>query len=134
MWLIGCSYLRPQKYTVLFHVSLLKKYKVKDNKIHSDPPNFWEVQTREPEATLQRGIIRRGNRAVTQLLIKWKEDKSEATWEDAQKIKAKFLSFDLAGEVTLKGGLSGAFLQFPSSSGQLYRSVGLDSFSSKIII
>lgn len=105
----------PAKIHNVFHISHLKKYKGKDDKKHSDLPISWEVQMKEPDAILERRMIRKGNRAVTQLLIKWKENKSKATWKNAKMIKVKFLSFDLATKVTLKGGgLSGSSLRGPS--------------------
>lgn len=70
---------------------------------------------KESDAILERRMIRKGNRAVTQLLIKWKENKSKATWENAKMINVKFPSFDLATKITLnRGGLSGSSLQGPS--------------------
>lgn len=50
-------------------------------------------------------MVKRGNRVVTQLLIKWKGEKPiDATWEDFQFNKEKFSDFDLIVEIVLKGG------------------------------
>lgn len=67
----------------VFYVSQLKQYEGKAVQVQCDPPSFWEVRTKEPEAVLDRRMIKRGNQAITQVLIKWKEeDTMDATWEE----------------------------------------------------
>lgn len=87
--------------------------------VNADPPSFWEVESTESESMLERRMVKKGNRAVTQWLIKWKgEDIAEATWEDAQFIREKFSKMNLAGRVVLKGeGMSGSRATPPSASG-----------------
>lgn len=103
----------------VFHVSQLKKYEGSSAMMHSDPPLFWEQTPAEPEAILERRVVKNGNKAVTQWLIKWKgEEVTEATWEDAQVICEKFPQIDLVGEVVLKeGGVSGSRAAPPSVGG-----------------
>lgn len=93
----------------VFHVSQLKRYEVRSVVIQSDPPAFWEAIPKEPEAILERRMVKKGNRAVTQWLIKWKnQEVTKTTWKEAASIREKFPSFDLADEVALKeGGMSG---------------------------
>lgn len=41
------------------------------------------MKPKEPELVLDRRVIMRGNRPVSQILIKWKEEETvDATWED----------------------------------------------------
>lgn len=58
----------------------------------------------EPEDVLKRRMVKRGNRTVTQVLIKWKgKDVTDTTWEDFQLLKERFPRFNLAGEVASQG-------------------------------
>lgn len=67
----------------VFYVSQLKWYEGKAMQVQCDPPSFWKVRAKEPEAVLDRRMIKRGNQAITQVLIKWKEeDTMDATWEE----------------------------------------------------
>lgn len=89
----------------VFHVSQLKRYEGKTVTVQFDPPSFWKKEPAKPESIVERRIVRKGNKAAAQWLIKWKgEDITEATWEDAQSICEKFPQIDLADEVILKGG------------------------------
>lgn len=41
------------------------------------------MKSKEAEMILERRMVKRGNRVVTQILIKWKVEKAlDATWED----------------------------------------------------
>lgn len=95
-----------------FHVSQLKRYKGKLVQIQCDLPSFWEMKAKEPKSILERRMIKQGNCAVMQVLIKWKnEDVLDATWEDFQVMKEWFPGFNLAVEVeSRKGGVSGSLL------------------------
>lgn len=78
--------------------------------IHSNPLSFWEFKPKEPESILERRMVKRGNKAVTQVLFKWKgKDREDATWEEFWAMKKRFPTFNLRVEVVLKrGGLSGS--------------------------
>lgn len=103
----------------VFHASQLKKYEGREMRMQCDPPSFWEIHPKEPEAILEQRMVKRGNRAVTRVLIKWmREEAIDATWEDYSVINAKFPAFDLLDEVRFKGeGVSGASLQGPTTKG-----------------
>lgn len=103
----------------VFHISQLKKYKGQHVNIQSDTPMFWEIQPKMPEKILERRMIKRGNRAITQVLIKWLgEDRADATWEDFLVIKQKFPDFNLVAEIVLEdGGVSGFYLMVLASQG-----------------
>ncbi|CAA7028426.1 unnamed protein product [Microthlaspi erraticum] len=78
----------------VFHVSLLK-LRVGDVVISTQLPNaISDVLTKEPERILERRTVKRHNRAVTEVLVKWtNEDESEATWEYLLDLTQKYPSF-----------------------------------------
>lgn len=70
-----------------------KRYEGKHaHQVQNDLPSFWELKPKESTAILERRrMIKRGNHAVTQVLVKWKgEEEADATWEDFQLMKEKF--------------------------------------------
>lgn len=81
----------------VFHVSLLKKCEGNALLLSGDLSFSWETEPKKPEKILDRRMVKRNNRAVSQLLIQWKgRDRIETTWEDAKAIPEKFSSFTLA--------------------------------------
>ncbi|KAM3269489.1 putative protein isoform X1 [Capsicum chacoense] len=81
------------------HVSLLKRcYKVPFSitcppTVELDNPNC-----PHPEAALQRRMVKKGNKAVAQVLVKWLDLPTDAaTWEFVDVLKARFPSFDPRG-------------------------------------
>ncbi|XP_070045796.1 uncharacterized protein [Nicotiana tomentosiformis] len=78
------------------HVSLLKKYHVIPDHI-SYPPvvDIADPQCPEPELVLQRRMVKRENKAVAQVLVKWQGILADdATWEYYTKLKIQFPHFD----------------------------------------
>ncbi|KAH0696226.1 hypothetical protein KY290_013581 [Solanum tuberosum] len=60
----------------------------------------------EPRCILERRMIKKGNKAVAQLLIHWKNmSKEQATWEDFHVIKTRFPSFFLEDKEVSKEGV-----------------------------
>nr|KYP46499.1 hypothetical protein KK1_031904 [Cajanus cajan] len=54
-----------------------------------------ETIVKEPEAIIDRMIVKRGNCAATMVLIKWKHQLvEEATWEFPYDLKKKFPNFN----------------------------------------
>lgn len=53
----------------VFHVSQLKKFEGKELRVQYDPPLFWKMKIKAPEIILDRRLITRRNRPVTQVLI-----------------------------------------------------------------
>lgn len=54
-------------------------------------PSYWEVAEKKQERIMERRIVRRGNRLVSQVLVKWRNaDESEANWEDFHVLKGKY--------------------------------------------
>jgi hypothetical protein len=54
-----------------------------------------------PEAILDRRLVKKGNSATAQGLIKWETIPAEAaTWEDLSNLKKRFPSFDAWGQAS----------------------------------
>lgn len=94
----------------IFHVSQLKRNEGMAVQIQCDPPSFWEVKAKEPESILERRMVKRGNCAVIEVLIKWKnEDVLDATCEDFQLMRKRFPGFNIMAKVKFRnGGMSGS--------------------------
>lgn len=80
-----------------FHVSQLKKccaVPMSFNHppvLHLSSPFF-----PEPESVLDRRMVKRGNKAVGQVLIKWTDlDAAQATWEFVSELHTRFPDFDV---------------------------------------
>uniref|UniRef100_M1BG77 1-aminocyclopropane-1-carboxylate oxidase homolog n=1 Tax=Solanum tuberosum TaxID=4113 RepID=M1BG77_SOLTU len=96
----------PVAYTLLFpdsvkihptvHVSLLKKcYEVPSLVTYPPTTDLANPHCSDPEAILQRRMVKKGNKAVTQVLVKWKDLSADAaTWEYSNILKTRFPSFD----------------------------------------
>ncbi|XP_077215876.1 uncharacterized protein LOC143850517 [Tasmannia lanceolata] len=80
----------------VFHVSLLKKKLGSHSVALVDLPhvdNEGRVRL-EPVAILDRKMVKRGNRAVTQVLVQWSNTYPEdATWEYLRDLQQQFLDF-----------------------------------------
>ncbi|XP_070032730.1 uncharacterized protein [Nicotiana tomentosiformis] len=78
------------------HVSLLKKCHVIPDHI-SYPPvvDIADPQCPEPELVLQRRMVKKGNKVVAQVLVKWQGIPAhDATWEYYNELKIRFPHFD----------------------------------------
>lgn len=53
----------------VFHVSQLKKYHGQVEKICNEVPVLWEQAEKEPAKILGRRMVKKGNRAVSQVLV-----------------------------------------------------------------
>lgn len=67
-----------------FHVSQLKKcYQLPSEISHPPVLNLSSPYCPQPQKVLDRRMIQKGNKAVTQVLIQWEQlTPAEATWED----------------------------------------------------
>lgn len=87
-----------------FHVSLLKKLYGPIPPSVGLPTNYPDQQPPEPKALIDRRTIKRHNHAVTEWMIKWKNNGAEnATWELAEKIEQQFPNFDPWGQGSNQG-------------------------------
>ncbi len=81
----------------VFHVSQLKQGVPKTEKLSTVEPVVGQdgQLMAQPEKILNRRMVPKGNRAITQVLVTWSNLKpEEATWEDYWKLKKQFPSFD----------------------------------------
>ncbi|XP_070015839.1 uncharacterized protein [Nicotiana sylvestris] len=96
----------PVAYTLLFppsvkihptvHVSLLKKcHAVPDQIAYPPTIDIANPHCPNPEAILQRHMVKKGNKAVGQVLVKWSGLSADhATWEYFNVLKTRFPHFD----------------------------------------
>lgn len=74
----------------VFHMSLLKRFVGKNINSSIEVPYIWEVKERQPEEILDRRVVKRNNRIVSQVLVKWKGAHVEdATWEDYHTVASR---------------------------------------------
>ena len=68
-----------------FHVSQLKPFRPDFTPVYSTLPSSVDLHTveLEPEQVLERRLVKKGNAAIPQVLIKWTRlPATSATWED----------------------------------------------------
>jgi hypothetical protein len=77
----------------VFHVSQLKDYRADYTPVFTELPTLPALDCVDtaPEAILDRRMMKKGNRAIVQVLLKWKNlPKETATWEDWDTLKESF--------------------------------------------
>ena len=77
----------------VFHVSQLKPFLPNYTHVFSDLPKVAELDVKElyPEVVLERWLVKKGNKAVPQVLIRWaKLPAHMATWEDWYVLQERF--------------------------------------------
>jgi hypothetical protein len=77
----------------VFHVSQLKPFLADYSPVYSELPvsTDIEVAAATPEVVLQRRLVKKGNSAVPQVLIKWTGlPEASATWEDYNVLHQRF--------------------------------------------
>lgn len=91
----------------VFHVSQLKTFVPDYSPVFSTLPSFPELDTGdpEPEAILERRLVKKGNTAIPQGLIKWKGIAADAaTWEDINVLRVRFPAALAWGQASFPGG------------------------------
>ena len=96
----------------VFHVSQLKAFTANYTPVYKDIPANADLsaKTPVPVAILQRRLVRKGNAAAPQILVKWAHLPDEmATWEDYYVLKQKYPTallwdVDRAPGATSQGG------------------------------
>ena len=76
-----------------FHVSQLKPFRPDYTPVYTDLPSQVDLQASDvlPEKVLSRRLVKMGNAAVPQVLVKWSNiPEASATWEDFYVIKDRF--------------------------------------------
>uniref|UniRef100_A0ACD5XLJ6 Uncharacterized protein n=1 Tax=Avena sativa TaxID=4498 RepID=A0ACD5XLJ6_AVESA len=91
----------------VFHVSQLKPFLSDYTPVYSELPSVPDLSTVTPVPAeiLKRRLVRKGNAATPQVLIKWAHvPASYATWEDYYVVKSRYPDAALWEEETAKGG------------------------------
>lgn len=87
----------------VFHISQLKSFTPDYTPVFSDVTKLVDLSstTLEPEKILQRRLLKKGSKAVPQVLLKWtKLPESSATWEDYYVVKQRFPDAVAWGQAT----------------------------------
>lgn len=91
----------------VFHVSQLKPFTPNYTPVFKELPNVIDMGARQlqPEAILDRRLVKKGGQAVPQVLVKWEHVPMEAaTWEDLYVVKERFPHSVAWGQATSAGG------------------------------
>lgn len=90
----------------VFHVSQLKPFVPDYTPVYKDVPSIVDLSMTklEPETVLQRRLVKKGNHAITQVLVKWRNlPDDSATWEDWNVVTKKFPDIAAWGQAGLSG-------------------------------
>lgn len=77
----------------VFHVSQLKPFTPNYSPVYRELPKLVDLGALDvlPEKVLDRRLVKKGNQAIPQVLIKWdKLPEDAATWEDLNVLKQHF--------------------------------------------
>jgi hypothetical protein len=95
----------------VFHVSQLKDYHADYTLVFTELPTLPALDCVDitPEAILDRRMMKKGNRAIVQVLLKWKNLPEETTtWEDWDTLKESFPDVLSWGQASSSPGGGGA--------------------------
>jgi len=87
----------------VFHVSQLKPFLPNYTPVFSVLPKVAELDIQDllPEEILERRLVKKGGKAVPQVLVKWSKLPAQmATWEDWYVLKERFPEALAAGAAT----------------------------------
>jgi len=88
----------------VFHVSQLKKKLGKLIQVQNQMPSHNIEVIKEPEVILERRMVNRLGKAVSEVLVKWKQlPVDDASWENYWELVKKFPAFDLEARSNLRG-------------------------------
>jgi hypothetical protein len=91
----------------VFHVSQLKPFVANYTPVYSDFSSLVDLSAvdLQPEVILQRRLVKKGSKAIPQVLVKWtKLPEASATWEDWYVLKTRFPSVVTCGQARSPGG------------------------------
>jgi hypothetical protein len=92
---------------LVFHVSQLKEFVPDHTPVFHDLSKMiaLDVLDTEPEAILDRRLVKKGSSAIPQGLVKWKNiEPDAATWEDLSVLRARFPHFRAWGQAPASAG------------------------------
>lgn len=91
----------------VFHVFQLKPFTPNYTPVFKDFTTMVDLSAQEllPEEVLDRRLVKKGNRAIQQVLIKWKGLPAvSATWEDWYVLKTHFPDIGAWGQAPIEAG------------------------------
>lgn len=91
----------------IFHVSLLKKHVGKTTMASNELPPIADDGEiiMEPEAILDTRWVKKSSNFVEEILVKWKRlPVEDATWENAQELRNKFINMNREDKVRVNEG------------------------------
>uniref|UniRef100_A0A0A8ZED4 Integrase catalytic domain-containing protein n=1 Tax=Arundo donax TaxID=35708 RepID=A0A0A8ZED4_ARUDO len=91
----------------VFHVSQLKPFTPDYTPVYADLPKLVDLDAGqlEPERVLDRRLVKKGNCAVPQVLVKWTRlPEASATWEDYYVVQKRFPMALAWGQASSGGG------------------------------
>jgi hypothetical protein len=91
----------------VFHISQLKPFTPDYTPVFSTLPVLTDLQASEavPEQILQRRLVKKGNTAMPQVLVKWSGlPTTSTTWEDHHVLKERFPAAPAWGRAGSSGG------------------------------
>jgi hypothetical protein len=91
----------------VFHVSQLKPFTPNYTPVYNTLPKVLDLEKEnvEPEQIMERRLVRKGNQAITQILVKWTNLPPHATtWEDANVLRTRFPKALAWGQAISAGG------------------------------
>jgi hypothetical protein len=91
----------------VFHVSQLKPFTPNYTPVFDELPALVDLGSHDlqPEAILDRRLVKKGNHAIPQVRIKWsKLPEESATWEDYYVVKQRFPTALAWGQASSAGG------------------------------
>lgn len=99
---------------LVFHVSQLKPFIPCYTPVFAELPKVADLSTMplESELILDRRLVKKGNHAIVQVLVKWEQvPASSATWEDFEVVRGVFLIMLLGDKQLLQPGEMSGMLQ-----------------------
>ena len=91
----------------VFHISQLKPFTPNHTPVFANITKLADlsVVSLAPKKILQRRLVKKGNKAIPQVLLKWTHlPESSATWEDYYVVKQRFPDAVAWGQATSEGG------------------------------
>lgn len=91
----------------VFHVSQLKPFTPNYTPVFTELPTLTDlsVQGTEPLQVLDRRMVKKGHKAIVQVLVRWKNlDPAATTWEDYTVLKHRFPEAVAWGQATPEAG------------------------------
>ena len=91
----------------VFHISQLKPFTPNYTPVYTHLPMLSDLSVADliPEAVLDHRLVKKGNRAIPQVLVKWAHlPSTSATWEDFYAVQRRFPSALAWGQARTAAG------------------------------